>query len=333
MIRVTLTCVALILILSGPVWASCLASPGGENGDIIYNSDNKVFQYCSDMDWIAMHSPGSGTGGCSNPAAPEGSLFFNKDYRVLQGCAGSVWHAMGPIKAAAPMNGLIGFWTFDEDGGTVAADSSGNGLNGTLVGGPVWQPAGGIQGGALLFDGMDDRVNVVDPGTGSLLDFSTGTSITITAWIRQTNVGGCCQSIVAKGAVGSANYYFVVENLGGGGATLDFGFYNGGYREIYGDPNLIQNNVWKFVAVSYRFGTGPGALYVNGVSAGLNLLNDPYPRSPIVNNQTLTFGADTAGDFWYAGLIDNIRIYDRVLSAAEIMQIYIVIPNNNRMFL
>jgi hypothetical protein len=326
MIRVFFSCVALIslLIFSGPSWAACLAFPSGVGGDMTYNSDHQVFQYCNGTDWIAMNQPGSGMGGCLNPTATTGNIIFNKDYRVLQGCAGSVWRAMGPLNRAAPTvvtQGLIGYWPFDEVSGTIAADLSGNGLNGTLVNGPVWQPTGGIQGGALSFDGVNDRVSVADPGAGSALDFPTGTSITITAWIKTTNAAGCCQTILAKGPISSANYYFSVEDWGGG-PTMDFGFANSVYREIYGGPNLIQNNVWKFVAVTYSFGTGPGAIYVNGVSSGPSLFNNPYPNAPSVNNQPLAFGSNGAGGDWFGGLMDNLRIYNRVLSPTEVSEIY-----------
>ena len=326
MLRLFLTCLFVILALAGPAHADCGGSPGGTPGRIIYNADQKLFQYCNGTGWIAMNRPGSGTGGCTAPTLGEGIFIYNADYHVLEGCAGNVWRGMGPphsIVSAAFTNGLVGYWRFDEASGTVAADSSGHGLNGTLVNGPTWQPSGGIQGGALSFDGTNDRVSVPDPGAGSLLDFPSGSTITITAWIRPTNASGCCQQILSKGQVNASNYYFTVERFGGSSSTMDFGFTSGGdYREIYGDNNKIQNNIWRFVAVTYSFGTGPGAIYVDGVSAGLHLYNGPYSRSPSVNNSTLTIGSDGTSSYLYGGLIDNLRIYNRILSAAEIADLY-----------
>ena len=56
------------------------------------------------------------------------------------------------------MNGLVGWWKFDETNGTIAHDSSGNGYDGNLSGGPTWST--GKIGGALSFDGVDDWVNL-----------------------------------------------------------------------------------------------------------------------------------------------------------------------------
>src|SRR3990170_7060226 len=60
-------------------------------------------------------------------------------------------------QAAAPTNGLVGYWAFDEGSGTTAGDSSGNGNNGTLTNGPTWV-AGKAGNGAVTLDGVDDRV-------------------------------------------------------------------------------------------------------------------------------------------------------------------------------
>ena len=66
---------------------------------------------------------------------------------------------------ADPTNGLIGHWKLDESAGTTAADSSGNGNDGTLTNmdpATDWFPTGGQVNGALDFDGVDDRVNAGD---------------------------------------------------------------------------------------------------------------------------------------------------------------------------
>ena len=80
---------------------------------------------------------------------------------------------------ASPVRKLIGHWELDESAGTSAPDSSGNGLVGTLLSGPTWQPTGGPVLGALEFDGSDDCVEV--PYDISLYP---AYSVTVATWIR-----------------------------------------------------------------------------------------------------------------------------------------------------
>ncbi len=63
-----------------------------------------------------------------------------------------------------------------------ASDSSGNGNHGVLTNGPVWQPTGGYIGGALLFDGSNDKV---------ILPSTAGVDVdgTVTVWVNCTPSG------------------------------------------------------------------------------------------------------------------------------------------------
>jgi len=88
--------ILLLFFISAPAYADC-ANPARPVGTAIYNTTTQQFQYCDGTDWVAMHPPGSGSGGCANPARAEGRMIYNPPQRVLQGCAGNVWKAMGPI--------------------------------------------------------------------------------------------------------------------------------------------------------------------------------------------------------------------------------------------
>src|SRR5688572_24925545 len=80
-------------------------------------------------------------------------------------------------QAAAPTNGLTGYWKFDEAAGTTASDSSGSSNAGTLVSGPAWTPSGKVNG-ALSLDGVDDYV--------SLRSQSLPSAFTLSAWVNVT---------------------------------------------------------------------------------------------------------------------------------------------------
>ena len=77
----------------------------------------------------------------------------------------------------AILNGLVGWWKFDEGSGTVAYDSSGNGHDGNLTNGPTW--VAGKIGGALSFDGVNDHVIA-----HNFLGIGGSNPRSISAWIK-----------------------------------------------------------------------------------------------------------------------------------------------------
>lgn len=83
----------------------------------------------------------------------------------------------------------------------------------------------------------------------------------------------------------------------------------------------VSLGAWNFVAASYTFGTGPGALYLNGENAGLTLLGDPYTGNPGVSNAPLQMGSNSHNER-LTGELDDVRIYNRVLSPSEIAYLY-----------
>ncbi len=72
------------------------ASPVEPKGSILYNTDDKVMQYCNGIDWVAMGPVGgTGGGGCASPVGAAGDIIFNEDYSLLQYCNAEDWVAIG----------------------------------------------------------------------------------------------------------------------------------------------------------------------------------------------------------------------------------------------
>src|SRR4030042_2476712 len=87
---------------------------------------------------------------------------------------------------------LVGWWKLDETSGTIAADSSGYGNNGTIYGNPQWVM--GNIGGALQFDGNG---NYVDCGTSTVLQVRD--QITLACWIKAPAIAASWATIIYKG--------------------------------------------------------------------------------------------------------------------------------------
>jgi N-acetylneuraminic acid mutarotase len=204
------------------------------------------------------------------------------------------------------MEDIVAHWALDETEGVVAHDSIGNN-NGTLYGEPVWQPTGGKFAGALEFDGIDDYVE-----TDFILDPSKG-SFSVFAWIKGGAPG---QVIISQ-----------TDGTGSGAAWL---WADSSYGRLITrlmhppfDPlvseSVITDVQWRHVGLVYDFDGLKRCLYVDGAEVAI----DTDAVGGVGSNGGLYFGAGKTLDAtsFFTGLIDDIRIYDRALSAEEVAEL------------
>lgn len=219
--------------------------------------------------------------------------------------------------------GLVGYWTFDGKdmlNGTVQ-DKSGNGGKGNLKNtatSTLYAP--GKIGQGFNFDGIDDYVDVTASATDNL------NNITICAWIKPNRVQTAFTDgfpvLVMKGSNTSSNYWDLY--LEGTKAPYEFGTSydvgNGGYSQ---SGPVIVADVWSHIcAVQNGLLSSNYLLYLNGASTpnGGDLGGSGDSRSSDTGVH-LNLGSDIGG-YKYSGLLDDVRIYNRVLSEIEIRQLY-----------
>jgi len=230
-------------------------------------------------------------------------------------------------------NGLVGHWSFDgpDMNATQALDTTGNANNGTLTNGP--KRAIGKLGQALDFDGVDDYVNA---GTGSSLSLLG--PVTISAWIYPRTFGGASKGrIVGRGTSGIANSVGFSVNNSDITAGLSFGsHYDVLSLQTYSSNNTITLNTWQHVTVTWDGTTDRTKVlfYVNGIKTGRQDNGDGSDGSVTrVSDSTCSLligvqggdGGDCnvdTGTRDFDGLIDDVRVYNRVLSADEIKRLY-----------
>ena len=197
---------------------------------------------------------------------------------------------------------VIGAWGFDETAGTTATDASGRGNTGTLDG-PTRSTAGKF-GGALSFDGVNDWVTVPD---ANVLDLTTG--MTLEAWVRLSAIGSLWRTVMLKEQPNSLIYALYAGDGNGRAATDVFTSADLGLSGTAATPV----DTWTHLASTYDGTTL--RLYVNGVQAATRAVTGTIRASTGV----LRIGGNsTWNDEWFAGLIDEVRVYNRALSAAEI---------------
>jgi glucose/arabinose dehydrogenase len=203
---------------------------------------------------------------------------------------------------------LVAAYNFDQGSGTTLTDSSGLGNHGSLAG-PTWS-AEGRTGGALSFDGSNDLVTIADANS---LDLSN--ALTLEAWVRPTNVTGWKTVLTKESGTSSFAYSMFANNNAGNvanqrpGARLTIG---GNARTVTGNAKLALNT-WTHIATTYDGATI--RLFINGVQVE----TEARTGSVSVTAEQLRIGGSPAlGGLYYAGLIDDVRIYNGALSEAQI---------------
>ncbi len=204
------------------------------------------------------------------------------------------------LTIAAPSTGLVGAWGFDEASGATTADGSGKGNVGTLGG--ATRTTAGRFGSALSFDGVNDWVTVNDSAS---LRLTTG--LTVEGWAYPT-AGGDWRTLALKeisGQLSWALYPFGENGIPGGHANTGADLWASGT----GSPPV---NTWTHFATTYDGTTI--RLYINGVQVGTRAQTGTLRAGP----EPLRFGGNGVWGEWFAGRLDEIRVYDRALSASQI---------------
>ena len=215
--------------------------------------------------------------------------------------------------------GLVMAFGFEEASGTAVTDSSAAPVNGTISG--ATRVAAGKIGRALSFDGVNDWVTVTDT-TASKIDLTNG--LTVEAWVRPTSMSGW-ETVVMKerGAAGTGLLSYALYAHDG---APQAGMFAGPAAYLRMAPALTTTdqgvreashtalplNAWTHIATTYD-----GAnmrFYINGVLVATRA----QTGNIAVGNQALRIGGNNMSGEFFNGLIDEVRIYNRALSAAEI---------------
>ncbi len=274
---------------------------------IIRNSDRAVFCLAASPTLknltIVNNNLGVESHGGGQPDIRNCILWKNR-YGNTVGCESKYSWDWEPVAAQA-------HWAFDEGSGTTVRDSA-DGNHGTLYY-AVWTT--GQVDRAIEFDGEMSYVRV--PHSTSI---AVGRSdYTLSAWIRPTTVDG---SRVILGKISSSDDKEYVLGIEDGRIRLDVER-SGNNGRAYSVP-VVTSGVWQHVAVTFDSWTLQARFYHNGAPVAEGETHAPITALPHPFNAPLWIGmrGQPYEDRGFAGSIDEVMIFNRVLSSDEIRTVY-----------
>jgi hypothetical protein len=223
---------------------------------------------------------------------------------------------------SAAGTGLVALWKLDETSGTTAADSSGNALKGTLGNYPASGWTTGKIAGALNFNGISNVVSVGSPA--ALINL---TRYTIAAWIKPRSFGEAkLGRILNKRNSGiSAGWSLFLTGDGSAFLRQTFSVTEGAWCT---PVNSVALGTWQHVAVAYdnSLATNRPAFYVNGKLVTTTVRTAPSGSKSSDAASTLSIGNTAGMDRTFDGALDDVRIYNRILTASEVSGLVTAMP-------
>jgi len=295
-------------------------NPGEDQGELAENLDiliyldvnsNDVFELGTDTLIYQGKVRGILQGDLFNYYLAKAS---SKDFRIEWKLDSSVGNIVQSDKAGYDINfeltqnkqeEIVGDWHLNENNGTVAYDSSGYGNQGT-INAATW--ADGKYNPALSFDG-DDNVVVNDSDT------LEPEKVTLEAWVKRDGTPGTYKYIAGKYYSGNNGSYNLYTGSSGG-----LRFYIG-YSDTQWIPSPdagtgVWDGNWHHIAGTYDGSTV--RLYVDGteIPGGTGTIED------IAYNTEDFYIGSYGNGYYFSGLVDEVRVYSRDLSAGEILTRY-----------
>ena len=197
----------------------------------------------------------------------------------------------------------VGQWLFDEDGGDVAGDSSGNGNDG-MINDAQWVE--GKFGSALEFAGGASNVEIQHNPVLSVEEFS------VMAWINVPGFTGGWQTIITQNTDGPNRNYGLFINDGSG--LIHYSFTSGNAWQSFNAGSNVVDGEWRHICATYDMENF--ICYVDAVPDG----QTPNNLEPDNADTVVTIGSWIGGG-WLKGMIDEVALFDYALEQNEIESI------------
>jgi hypothetical protein len=261
--------------------------------------------------WSELSGSGVVTFGNSNATMTSANFSLNGIYSLgftaNNGVSVTVPFTVIVGSNATVTNGLLAWWKMNEASGSTAADSSGNGRTATLSGAVFTNLSPGFPSSALHFNGSSSYASFSSPAV---------TQLTLAGWARASAPGNSAYPRLFD--TPGYRLFFRFDNQATNG--FDFATYSTANGDWSCGTNRISTGSWYHIAASYDLSslTNVPAEYVNGVPiAALTVITTPSGTQPS-SAGTGYIGNVAALTRAWSGDLSDLRIYNRILSPAEV---------------
>ena len=217
-----------------------------------------------------------------------------------------------PNRALVIQDKPVGYWRLNESSGTTVYDLSGNGNYLTYAGGYTLN-----QSGALTTSGDNDTSVLFDGSTGGITGSDVGlpsgqTPRSVSVWAYPTNLSSLTLGTLFVWGTSTAESAYGLGIKGSSGTTS---LYNFGWADDWELPYALSANNWYHIVSTFNGTTAQ--LFVNGVLAGTS----SRPNWNTSSN-SLYVGKDFGNTYYFPGNIDELSIFNYVLSPPQILDLY-----------
>jgi hypothetical protein len=308
------------------VWHHVVAVHSASNSHALYIDGNQVTTSSTNVGTITLNA--ADIGALENGSAARTQLFTGliDDVRIYSRALSAtevsdLYHqgqvTIGASQASRISNGLVGYWSFNgyDLSGTTAYDRSAQGNNATLTNGPV--PTIGKLGQALQFNGTNNYVAISDANS---LDLTSNGTISLWAMRKGNNLPGTfTTSLIDKGNsdTNAAHNYSISAGKTSFGVACNLG---NGVTVNSSAAYSANDNDWYNITCAWD--SSNIYLYINGSLYDTTALS----ITPTTNGEQLIIGKaenNPTADEYFNGLIDDVRVYNRALSADEVYKLYL----------
>lgn len=292
-----------------------------------YQKDSTKSVYLREYDkaWVLVNPSNTSYSAYSLPE--PGKLFDHDNFQSPATLPNSTTATLAPHRGLVVLKDpMIGQWKLDESTGSSVADAHefllGNTLGGTAYGSPTWLPSGGLVGGALQFDGVDDYVAVAHD-TAQLV---TPKTLSISYWVKpDSGTTGSNKATVMQFGTWQQSGWQLWS--GTGWREFSFTVFGGtpsvqSFSKPYQAP--MSSTEWTHLAVTVENKAGGSVdMYMNGQPFYHDTLATPFVST---SSDVLYLGAHAGGTgaaTYWAGKLDNVKIQRKIMSPYEVNAEYL----------